>query len=172
MVTPVLARAHAGLVDWLHAHHVDHEVHEHPETFTATTTAEAEGVDPRTFAKVVGVAVPDGRTALIALDATDRVDLAKAAALLGATDARLLTETELAAATPGCEAGAVPAVGGLFGLPMYADHAVGVDPEISFHAGTHRLSVRVDRASWEAAARVRYADLAVRSGEVPAWAKS
>ena len=68
-------------------------------------------------------------------------------------------------------AGAMPAVGTLLGLPMYVDFAVQDDPEISFNAGTHRYSVRVDRAEWERAAQVHYADLAVQVDARPVWAR-
>jgi hypothetical protein len=55
---------------------------------------------------------------------------------------------------------------------MYADYAVKDDAEISFNAGSHRYSVRVDRASWERAAGVQYADLASAADARPAWAWS
>jgi Ala-tRNA(Pro) deacylase len=150
---------------------VDHEVHEHAETFTATSTARSEGVDARTFGKVVAVALDGGRHALLVVDAPDRVDLRKARHVLGSAHVRLLTEAEVSALTPGCEPGATPAVGALFGLPTYADHAVRDDPEISFNAGTHRCSVRVDRAGWERAAGVQYVDLAAEADDQPAWAR-
>jgi Ala-tRNA(Pro) deacylase len=172
MATASSVPSDTGLLDWLRAHSVDHEVHDHRETFTARSTARSEGVAARTFAKVVGVVVDDGRTALIVVDAPDRVDLRKARLVLAADHVRLLTEAELAERTPGCEPGAMPAVGALFGLPTYADYAVRDDPEISFNAGTHRSSVRVDRAAWERAAAVRYADLATPADERPAWAPS
>ena len=172
MDAPSVGRPHAGLLQWLREHGVDHEVHEHTEVFTAAGTARAEGVDARTFAKVVGVAADDGRKALFVVDAPDRVDLHKARGVLGARDVRLLTEAELAELAPGCEVGAMPAVGAVFGLPMYTDYAVGDDAEISFNAGTHRYSVRVDRAAWERAAHVHYADLAVDADDRPAWARS
>ena len=157
-----------GLVDWLSLHDIEYELHEHARAQTARQTARAEGVDPRTFAKVVGVHVVDDRAALLVLDATDQVDLAKARRALGYETVRLLTESELAALAPECEVGAIPAVGALFDLPTYADYAVESDPEISFNAGTHRLSVRVDRAAWERASGVIYADLAER-GDRAAW---
>jgi prolyl-tRNA editing enzyme YbaK/EbsC (Cys-tRNA(Pro) deacylase) len=78
----------------------------------------------------------------------------------------------MAALAPGCDAGAMPAVGELFGLPTLADFGVQDDTEISFNAGTHRLSVRVERAAWEQAAGVHYADLAVDEDGRPAWARS
>ena len=155
---------------WLTEGDVDFDVHEHDEAFSATSTALAEGVDVRTFAKVVGVATDDGRSALLVLDADDRLDLAKACLALDAPHVSLLSEAAFATLTPGCLPGAVPAVGSLFGLPMIVDLAVRDRAEISFNAGTHRHSVRVDRRAWERAAAVRYADLAADDPDRPAWA--
>lgn len=168
----ILERPHAGLLDWLSEHGIQHELHEHIEAFTALGTARAEGVDPRTFAKVVGVTTDDGRRALLVIDATDHVDARRARDALAARSLRLLTEHELAELAPDCEIGAVPAVGTLYGVPTYADHAVREDAAISFNAGSHRFSVRVDRASWEKAADVHYADLAQATDGRPAWAVS
>ena len=170
MNATVAGRALPALLEWLNAHSVEHEIHEHREAFTAASTAKAEGVDARTFAKVVGIVTGDGRNALLVIDAPDRVDLGKAHDVLGGATVRLLDEAELAALTPGCDAGAAPAVGDLFGLPMYVDYAVERDAEISFNAGTHRISVRVDRSEWARAAHVRYADLVIDAGIDPAWA--
>lgn len=167
-----LDRPYPGLLDWLASHDVEYEIHEHKPAFTARATATAEGVDPRTFAKVVGVATDDGRKVLIVLDATDQLDLHKSRRAFGAGDVRLLSEAELTALAPGCEVGAVPAAGSLFGVATYADYAVRDDPEISFNAGSHRFSARVERASWERACDVVYADLAVESDSRPAWARS
>ncbi len=166
-----LDRPYKPLLEWLAGHDIEYEIHQHDPSFTARATAAAEGVDPRTFAKVVAVASPDGRAALVVLDATDQVDLHKARQVLGAGDVRLLTEPELTALAPGCEAGAIPAVGSLFGLTMYADYAVRDDPEVSFNAGSHRFSARVDRAGWERACGVVYADLAADADSGPAWAR-
>jgi Ala-tRNA(Pro) deacylase len=84
----------------------------------------------------------------------------------------LLSESELTDLAPGCEAGALPACGKLYGLSTYADFAVRDDRDISFNAGSHRFSVRVDRSGWERATGVRYADLASESDTRPAWARS
>ena len=173
---PTPASAHEGalpvLLEWLESQAIEHDVHEHAETFTARQTAIAEGVDPRTFAKVVAVRTDDQQTVLLVLDATDHVDLRKAREALLADDVRLLTEAELAALAPDCEAGAMPAVGALFDLPMVADLAIREDVALSFNAGTHRCAVRVDRAAWERASGVTYADLAEESDARPAWARS
>jgi Ala-tRNA(Pro) deacylase len=168
----MLDEPYRPLVEWLESQEIKFEVHEHEHAYTARATATAEGVDPRTFAKVVAVASHDGRHALAVLDATDRLDVRKTGRVLGASDVRLLTEPELTALAPGCEVGAIPAVGALFGLATYADYVLRADPEISFNAGSHRFSARVDRARWERACNVIYADLAEDADAGPAWARS
>jgi Ala-tRNA(Pro) deacylase len=165
-------RPYQPLLDWLASQAIEYEIHPHDPAFTARATAAAEGVDPRTFAKVVAVASHDGPNAFVVLDATDHLDLGKARDVLGTRDVRLLSEPELTTLTAGCQVGAVPAVGTLFGLTTYADYAVRDDPEISFNAGSHRFSVRVERARWERACNVVYADLAEDADEGPAWARS
>lgn len=173
MSTPsTLERPSPALLEWLASHDVEYEVHAHSPTYTARATAKAEGVDPRTFAKVVGVATPEGRHHLVVLDATDHLDLRKARHVIGADDVRLLSEGELAALAPDCQAGAIPAVGSLFGLTTYADYAVRDDTDISFNAGSHSYSVRVERAGWERACGVVYGDLATEIDNEPAWARS
>jgi Ala-tRNA(Pro) deacylase len=170
--TTELQGPYRPLIDWLADQDIEYEIHQHDPAFTATATAAAEGVDPRTFAKVVAIASNDGRDALVVLDATDHLDLRKARQALDASEVRLLTEPQLTAMAPDCEVGAVPAVGALFGLTTYADYAVRDDPEISFNAGSHRYSARVDRARWERACNVIYADLAEDADAGPAWARS
>jgi Ala-tRNA(Pro) deacylase len=169
--TLAIVGPHAGLLDWLADHDVEYEVHEHPVSFTARETAHAEGVDPATFAKVVAVATDTGR-ALLVVDALDHVDMRKARSVLNAHDVRLLTEEEVGQLAPGCDVGALPALGQLFGVPIYADYAVRDDAEISFNAGSHRFTVRVDRADWEKAAGVTYGDLAEDWDRRPAWSRS
>jgi Ala-tRNA(Pro) deacylase len=162
---------HAGLLDWLAGHEVEYEVHEHPVSFTARETAHADGVDPHTFAKVVAVATETGQ-ALLVVDALDHVDMRKARRMLSAHDVRLLTEEETGQLAPGCDVGGLPALGQLFGVPTYADYAVRDDARISFNAGSHRFTVRVDRAAWEIAAGVTYGDLAEDGDRRPAWSRS
>jgi Ala-tRNA(Pro) deacylase len=161
---------HPGLIDWLAGRHVEYEMHEHPETFTAEATARAEHLDPRRFVKVVGVVTGDGRRMLLLVDADDHVDLAKARRALDTSDVRIMTEHEFAELAPDCETGTVPPIPELIGVPMCADYAVRDTPEVAFHAGSHRYTVHVDRRAWERATEVTYADLAQRTGR-PVWAR-
>ena len=163
---------HAGALDWLAGHGVEYELREHPVTITARETARVEGIDPRRFAKTLGVRVEDERTALVVVDAADRLDLARAREVLGGGPVRLLDEDELAALAPDCEVGTLPPIGELFGVRVYADNAIRDDPEITFHAGSHAFTLTVDRAAWERAVGVAYGNLALDVDERPAWASS
>jgi Ala-tRNA(Pro) deacylase len=162
---------HAGLLDWLAANGVEYELHKHPATVTALETARIERVDPRRFAKTLAVELANGDRAIVVLDATARLDLVKAARTLDTTSVRLVTEGELTELAPDIEVGALPPVGQLFGLRVLADFGIHDDPTISFPAGSHRFAVMVDRAAWERAAHVVYADLAAAIDRGPIWAR-
>ena len=161
-----------GLAEWLEGQGIEYEVHEHERSLTATATARAEGVDPKTFAKVVWVRTQEGEDAFMVIDALDHLDLKKAAGVLRTSRLELVSEEEIATAAPDCELGAMPAVGRLFLLPTFADHAVAEDAEISFNGGSHSTAVRVDRAQWERGADVTYRDLVAHPWKEPAWARS
>lgn len=163
---------HAGLLGWLASHGVEYELREHPLTITARETARVEGIDPRSFAKTLGVATADGTRALVVIDATDKLDLVRARKVLDTGIVRLLDEAELLELAPDCEVGTIPPVGELFAVRVYADFAVREDPEITFHAGSHRFTVTVERPTWEKAAHVVYGDIAVETEHGPAWANS
>jgi prolyl-tRNA editing enzyme YbaK/EbsC (Cys-tRNA(Pro) deacylase) len=163
---------HRGLLDWLEANGVDYELHEHPTTFTARETARAEHLNPAAFAKAIGVVTDDGRRALVVLDADDHVDLLKARKVLGATHVRLMTEAELAESCPGCDGGATPAVGAVFDLPMHVDEAIRDVSVLTFHAGSNRYTVHVDRQAWERVLGITYVALAERRTLEPVWMRS
>ena len=161
-----------SLMTWLDRSGIDYELHEHDRSLTALATARAEGVDPNTFEKVVWVRSAEGGDALMVLDANDHLDLSKARDVLRSGKVKLVPEAELAELAPDCDPGAMPAVGSLFGLPTYADLHVSDSAEVSFNAGSHTLAVRVDRAGWEKALGVVYADLAAQTWRDPAWHRS
>jgi Ala-tRNA(Pro) deacylase len=115
----------------------------HPRAaYTGQQLAAVAHVPGDQLAKVVLV-VADERLAMLALPASRQVDPDGARALLGARSVRLATEPELAAAFPDCEVGAMPPFGGLYGLPLYLDPALGRSGSVVFAAGTHRDTVRM-----------------------------
>ena len=160
-----------SLLTWLDAESIEHEIHEHERSLTASATARAEKVDPRTFEKVIWVRSADGGDALMVVDSEDHLDLKKAREVLKTGRVKLVSEEEIEELAPDCDPGAMPAVGKLFGLPTYADFAVRDAPEVSFDAGSHTVAVRVDRTAWEKALGVVYADRAVATWSEPPWSR-
>ena len=136
------------LREYLDQHHVRYEELSHPQAFTAQETAEAQHVHGREMAKVV-IVRSGAEFSMIVLPAPSRVDLERAAAVLGKSPLTLATEDQFASLFPGCEPGAMPPFGNLYGLPVWVDRALTRDEQIVFNAGTHTQTVRM-----------RYADCA------------
>jgi Ala-tRNA(Pro) deacylase len=135
---PILTK----LREFLEANKVPYSVHSHPEAYTAQEIAALQHVKGRTLAKVVMVRAGADFLMLV-LPADHRVDFAKLSAALGLKEARLAQETEFRDLFPGCEVGAMPPFGTLYGFPVYVDRALEKDPEIVFNGGTHTLTVKM-----------------------------
>ena len=78
---------------------VPFQTQHHPIAFTAQEVAASEHVPGRMVVKVVMV-VADGKPVMLALRATDRVDLSRVRSLLGVSEARLAEEREFSALFP------------------------------------------------------------------------
>jgi Ala-tRNA(Pro) deacylase len=164
-------RTQAGLLSWLEEHEVPYSITQHPEMIRAWEAAQLQDIEPHAFAKTVAVVGDDGTPALMVLSACDRLDLRRAAEVLGCRHARLMSEEEMREAVPDSDVGTIPPISAVCELPVYADTALRANARISFHGGTHLATVSVDREAWERTAEVRYADVA-RRGHLPYWVES
>ncbi len=72
-----------------------------------------------------------------------RVDLDKVRMALGRDDVSLAREDEFASLFPDCEVGAEPPVGVPYGIPMYMDRSLRLDPYLIFRDGTHEGTLKV-----------------------------
>ena len=108
---PAAREGVAALSAYFNAHAVEYEIVEHDAAFTAAAEARAAHVPPHEAAKTV--VVHDGGAYLLALvPASERLDLHKLRALLGATKSlRLASENEIAAHFSQFEIGSVPPIG-------------------------------------------------------------
>ena len=135
---PVLAK----LKEVLDSGKISYEVYNHPLAFTAQEIAAMQHVPGRELAKVVILKV-DGSFVMAVLPASWLVSFEKVRAGLEAAEVTLATETEFASLFPGCEIGAMPPFGNLFGLPVYVDPELEKDEAIFFNAGNHQQMVRL-----------------------------
>jgi len=137
---------------------ISYEVYNHPLAYTAQEIAQKQHFSGDHMAKVVMLIV-DGNLAMAVVTASEKVHLPTAAHNLGATNVRLATEDEFMARFPGCEIGAMPPFGNLFGLPVYVDPAVGDSELIYFNGGTHVQTVRLRYADFRKLVKPRVIDL-------------
>jgi Ala-tRNA(Pro) deacylase len=126
---------------YLDAQGVAHEVIEHEERFTAAAEAQASGLEPGDAAK--DLILRDGDSyLLVAIPASQRLDLGKARDLLGASRSlRLATEEEIARDFGRFEVGAVPPFGGLHGIPQAVDQRLLEHDRVLCSAGDHKHGV-------------------------------
>ncbi|MFN7958342.1 MAG: YbaK/EbsC family protein [Holophagaceae bacterium] len=136
------------LEEFLNQNGVPHQVIPHPLAFTATSTAGAAHVKGKEMAKTVVVDL-DGQHVLAVLPADRKVDLERLRRATDSYHADLAQEWEFARDFPGCEPGAMPPFGNLFGLPVYVESHLAEDAEIAFNAGTHTEVVRMAYKDFE-----------------------
>ena len=122
--------------DFLHEAHVPYSVIPHRPAFTAQEEAAATHVPGRDWAKVV-VCFVDGEPIEAVIPAPAMVDLDCLLELTGGQDIRVAHEDELRRLYPGCDEGAMPPFGPMYGQPVFADVSLAEKPEIVFNAGTH-----------------------------------
>jgi Ala-tRNA(Pro) deacylase len=144
---------------YLRENKVPFEIQHHAVAYTAQEVAAAEHVPGRMLAKVV-ILLGDGKLSMFVLPAPARVDLEKAAAVLGAKEARLAHEDEFAERFPGCEVGAMPPFGSLYDVPLYVDKSLAEDETIVFEAGTHTDTMSMKYADFERLTKPTVAEFA------------
>jgi len=140
---PILTK----LKQFLDQNQVHYEVHSHPQRFTAQEVAEVEHVPGIEMAKVV-ILRAGTEYLMVAVPAPLKVDLNVARREAGKPDLHLATEEEFAALFPGCEPGAMPPFGNLFGIPVWVDPALSKQREIVFNAGNHKQTVHMAYADF------------------------
>ena len=130
------------LKDFLEREGVKYTTIEHSPAYTARETAQTAHVRVKDFAKAVIVKV-DGRLAMAVLPASEKLDLARLKKATGAKNVHLAPESEFDRLFPGCEPGAMPPFGNLYGLEVYVAKSLSADDQIAFNAGSHAELVRM-----------------------------
>jgi Ala-tRNA(Pro) deacylase len=156
---PILGK----LREFLETNKVPYSVHSHPEAYTAQEIAALSHVTGRRLVKVVMVKTGDG-LAMLALPADHRVDFERVRRLVG-PDAQLATENEFREAFPGCDVGAMPPFGNLFGIPVHVDRSLEEEGDVVFNAGTHTLTARMAFGDYVRLVNPRMADFATPPNE-------
>ena len=144
--------------EFLFENGIAHKVIQHPLAFTATSAAGAAHIPGKEMAKTVVVNL-DGHLALAVVPANRKVDLERLRQAAGALHAELAEEREFAGGFPGCEPGAMPPFGNLYGMEVYVEPHLAADKDIAFNAGTHTELIRMAYKDFERLAHPKTVDM-------------
>jgi Ala-tRNA(Pro) deacylase len=130
----------------------------HSSAFTAPEVAASAHVKGREFAKTVIVRI-DGTMAMAVVSANHHVDVESLRRLTGAKKVEVAGEREFKDLFPGCDVGAMPPFGHLWGVDVYADARLAEHGDIAFNAGLHTELVRMRWSDYEALEKPKLLDL-------------
>jgi Ala-tRNA(Pro) deacylase len=147
------------LKEFLDANRVAYEVMVHPTAYAAQQLAAVQHVKGKELAKVVVLRSGEAEFMMAVLAAPCRVDLGKAREATGKQDLAIAHESEFMKLFPGCEPGAMPPFGNLYGVPVWVDESLAKDEEIVFNACTHTQAIRMRFAEFARLANPRVATL-------------
>lgn len=146
------------LKEFLDSNGVKYVTISHSTAYTAQEVAASAHIKGKELAKTVMVKL-DGEMAMVVLPASSQVDFGMLKEAAGASKVELATEAEFKDKFPGCETGAMPPFGNLYGLKVYSARRLAEDEEIAFNSGTHTELIRLAYADYERLVRPRVAPL-------------
>ncbi|MGW8179110.1 MAG: aminoacyl-tRNA deacylase [bacterium] len=135
------------LKEFLDSHNVRYVSISHSPAFTAQGIAASAHVPGKELAKSVVVKL-DGEVAIAVLPAPYKVDFELLKEIAGVAKVELATEEEFESMFPGCEVGAMPPFGNLYGMKVFASETLAEDEEIVFNACSHTELVKMSYADF------------------------
>jgi Ala-tRNA(Pro) deacylase len=124
------------IIEFLNGNNIKYVMTTHSPAYTAQEVAAAAHVPGRQFAKAVIVRI-DGELAMAVVPATCKVDTFALRSALGAEFVEVVDKPVIAERFEGCQLGAMPPLGNLFGMQTYVDREIAKSDDIAFNAGTH-----------------------------------
>ena len=115
----------------------------HSRAYTAQEIAESAHVSGNDFAKVVMLKA-DKKMIMAVLPAPDKVDLKLLRQILGVRNIIFTNENDFQDHFHGCEVGAMPPFGNLYGIRVISAETLGKSTSISFNSGLHTEIIQMD----------------------------
>ncbi len=144
------------LKEFLDRHKIKYVTMTHSTAYTAAEIASLAHVRGDEFAKTVIVRI-DGDLVMAVLPASHHVDLPLFKDAAHGKKIALAAETDFRDKFPGCEEGAMPPFGPLYGMRVFVDETLTLQKEIAFNAGTHHELIRLSYADFERLAQPKVA---------------
>ncbi len=136
------------LKDFLDENHIKYVTMIHSKAYTAQEIAAILHVPGKSFAKTV-ILKADGKFVMAVLPATHRINLDLFKQVAHAHEVEMATEEEFEKLFPGCEIGAMPAIGRIYELPTYVDSSLTRNEDICFNATTHSEVIKMKYPDYE-----------------------
>jgi Ala-tRNA(Pro) deacylase len=133
----------------------------HSPAFTAQEIAASAHVGGQELAKTVMITL-DGEMVMTVLPASYQVDFDLLKEATGASSVELASESEFERFFPGCELGAMPPFGNLYGMEVLVAGSLSDHEEIAFNAGTHTELVKLAYADFERLVKPKTLQLSTR----------
>ena len=149
--------------EFLESHNVSYETIVHRPAYTAQETAQSAHIGGKELAKIVMVEI-DGKLAMAVLPASGKLDLGLLKQAAGAKRVRLAHESDFEARFPGCDAGAMPPFGNLYGMEVFVADTLAAGDRIAFNAGSHTELIRTPYREFERLVHPRVAKLSLGHG--------
>lgn len=138
----------AKLKEFLDSNDVRYVTISHSPAFTAQQIAACAHIPGKELAKTVMIKL-DGELAMVVMPAPTRADLDWLKSATGAVKVELAGESEFKDRFPGCEPGAMPPFGNLYGLRVYVVAELAEDDQIAFNAGSHTELIKMAYKDFE-----------------------
>jgi Ala-tRNA(Pro) deacylase len=147
------------LKEFLDSNDVRYVTISHSPAYTAQGIAASAHIKGMELAKTVMVKIA-GEMAMAVLPAPLKVDFDLLKAAAGTDDVELATEEEFQSMFPGCEVGAMPPFGNLYGMPVFVAESLAEDEEIAFNAGSHTELIKLSYEDYESLVQPKMARFA------------
>ena len=150
------------LKEFLDSQKIKYVAINHSPAYTAQEIAASAHVRGKELAKTVIVTL-DGKMAMAVVPASRKVGFDLLGEVAGAKNVQLASEQAFRDMFPGCEVGAMPPFGNLYGMEVYVSKLLAEDEEIAFNAGSHTELIRLAYKDFERlvkpkAARIAYGE--------------
>jgi Ala-tRNA(Pro) deacylase len=132
----------ANLKEYLNNQGVKYQSIVHPPTVTTPHTAETTRISGKELAKTVILKL-DGELVMAVLRANQKVNLEDLHDVTGSETVEVASEEEFGNLFPGCEVGAMPPFGNLYGMEVFVSQRLANNEAIAFNAGTHSEVIRM-----------------------------
>ena len=132
----------------------------HSPAYTAAEIAHSAHIPGKELAKTVVLRI-DGRMTMAVLPASHKLDIPLLKKAVGARDVEIAHEADFKDIFAGCDTGAMPPFGNLYGMDVLVDSLLAENAEIAFNACSHSELIKLKYADYVKLVKPKVASFSV-----------